>query len=134
MKIKTRLISMITIFLVGLILVAGMLFYQLRLNEKYTGLVSSMKDLKSHVYETNLQLDRMMFGSELVEEHAGFQQHYTAMREEMHDFFQLPLYQQFRDENSSIESDTSTLENLFLLNMQFIIILNQTTWLSILPL
>lgn len=116
MKIKTRLISMITIFLIGLILIAGMLFYQLRLNEKYNGLVSSMKDLKSSVYETNLQLDRMMFGSELVEEHAAFQQQYKKMREEMHDFFQLPLYRQFREANDSIESDTASLENLFLLN------------------
>ena len=116
MKIKTRLISMITIFLIGLVIVSGMLFYQLQLNAKYNGLVSSMKDLKSSVYETNLQLDRMMFGSELVEEHAAFQQHYKVMREEMHSFFQLPLYRQFRDANDSIESDTTTLENLFLLN------------------
>ncbi len=116
MKIKTRLISMISIFLVGLVIVAGMLFYQLRLNSNYNGLVSSMKDLKSSVYETNLQLDRMMFGSELVEEHAAFQEHYETMRDEMHQFFQLPLYQQFREANDSIESDTTTLENLFLLN------------------
>ena len=116
MKIKTRLISMITIFLIGLVIVSGMLFYQLRLNAKYNELVSSMKDLKSSVYETNLQLDRMMFGSELVEEHTAFQQHYEIMRDEMHSFFQLSLYRQFRDANDSIESDTTTLENLFLLN------------------
>ncbi len=116
MKIKTRLISMITIFLIGLILVAGMLFYQLRLNETYSELIVSMKDLKAHVYETNLQLDRMLFGSELVEEHKVFQEKYETMRKEMQKFFQLPLYQEFRQSNTSIESDTTTLENLFLMN------------------
>ncbi|MDZ7792863.1 MAG: hypothetical protein U5P10_03980 [Spirochaetia bacterium] len=93
-----------------------MLFYQLRLNENYNSLISSMKDLKSHVYETNLQLDRMMFGSELKEEHAAFQERYTSMREEMQSFFRRPLYQQFLEANSSIESDTTTLENMFLMN------------------
>ena len=116
MKIKTRLISMISIFLTGLVLVSGMLFYQLRLNENYNSLISSMKDLKSHVYETNLQLDRMMFGSELKEEHTAFQERYTSMRKEMQSFFQRPLYQQFLEANSSIESDTTTLENTFLMN------------------
>src|SRR6056297_1305274 len=116
MKIKTRLISMISIFLTGLLLVSGMLFYQLRLNENYNSLISSMKDLKSHVYETNLQLDRMMFGSELKEEHTAFQERYTSMRQEMQSFFQRPLYQQFLEANSSIESDTTTLENTFLMN------------------
>ncbi|SRR6056297_317525 len=116
MKIKTRLLSLITIFLIGLILISGMLFYQLRLNENYNNLISSLKDLKSHVYETNLQLDKMMFGSELVEEHAAFQEHYKAMRQEMRSFFQLPLYQEFMKESSSIESDTTTLENMFLMN------------------
>src|SRR6056297_2022000 len=116
MKIKTRLISMISIFLIGLVLVSGMLFYQLRLNENYNSLISSMKDLKSDVYETNLQLDRMMFGSELGEEHTAFQERYTSMRQEMQSFFQRPLYQQFLEANSSIESDTTTLENTFLMN------------------
>lgn len=107
---------MITIFLTGLVLVSGMLFYQLRLNENYNSLISSMKDLKSHVYETNLQLDRMMFGSELKEEHAAFQERYTSIRQEMQSFFQRPLYQQFLEASSSIESDTTTLENMFLMN------------------
>src|SRR6056297_620123 len=116
MKIKTRLLSLITIFLIGLILISGMLFYQLRLNENYNNLISSLKDLKSHVYETNLQLDKMMFGSELKEEHTAFQERYTSMREEMQSFFRRPLYKQFLEVNSSIESDTTTLENTFLMN------------------
>ncbi|HKL19966.1 MAG TPA: hypothetical protein VJ905_13405, partial [Halalkalibaculum sp.] len=75
-----------------------------------------MKDLKSDVHETNLQLDRMMFGSELGEEHTAFQERYISMRQEMQSFFQRPLYQQFLEANSSIESDTTTLENMFLMN------------------
>ncbi len=116
MKIKTRLIIMSSTFFAGLILISGMLFYQLRVNEHYSGLIESMKDLKSHVYETNLQLDRMMFGSELVEEHAAFQDTYRNMRSEMDSFFQKEIYLRLLNENQSIESDTTTLQNTFLMN------------------
>jgi methyl-accepting chemotaxis protein len=58
----------------------------------------------------------MMFGSELVKEHEDFQDTYGTMREEMRSFFLKPLYRQFMETDSSIESDTSTLENMFLMN------------------
>lgn len=116
MKIKTRLIIMSSTFFVGLVLISGMLFYQLRVNERYSELIGAMKDLKSHVYETNLQLDRMMFGSELVEEHSAFQETYRKMRKEMDSFFQKKLYTQMLEENQSVESDTTTLQNTFLMN------------------
>ncbi len=116
MKIKTRLIIMSSTFFVGLILISGMLFYQLRVNECYSELIESMKDLKSHVYETNLQLDRMMFGSDLVEEHAAFLKTYKMMRSEMDIFFIEEIYQQLQEENQSVESDTTTLQNMFLMN------------------
>jgi len=116
MKIKTRLIIMSASFFAGLLLIAGMLFYQLRINDRYNLLIGDMKDLKALVYETNLQLDRMMFGSELVEEHEAFLQSYEEMRSEMERFFQLPIYRDLVAENKSVESDTTTLLNMFLMN------------------
>ncbi|WP_321992425.1 HAMP domain-containing methyl-accepting chemotaxis protein [Marispirochaeta aestuarii] len=116
MKIKSRLIIMSIAFFIGLIVISGMLFYQLYINDQYNNLIAAMKDLKANVYETNLQLDRMLFGSELVEEHAAFQHTYQKMRSAMDHFFQLNIYQNLSEKNKSVLNDTATLKNMFLMN------------------
>lgn len=116
MTLKSRLISMSTIFLIGLILVSAMLFYQMQINQKHNKLIADLKDLKADVYETNLKLDRMLFGSELEVEFNSFIEEYRNMREHMDKSFDRPLYNEFEASNPSIQSDTETLVNMFLFN------------------
>ncbi len=116
MKIKTRLIGTSIIFFLGLIMLSGLFFYQMKVSERYNNLIFAMKDLKAQVYETNLQLDRTLFGSELAEEYELFVDEYETLRKEMKSFFARPLFRDLETANEKIESETTTLENMFLMN------------------
>jgi methyl-accepting chemotaxis protein len=74
-----------------------------------------MIELKAHAYETNLALDRLFYGSDLTEDYSVFIGKYTAMREEMDTFFLLPLYIKISEKERTVENDTSTLVNMFLM-------------------
>lgn len=115
MNIKGRLLMQSIFFSVSLLLVSGLFYYQIRNAKKYDTLVLSMMELKVHSYETNLSLDRLFYGSDLIDEHERFVENYSAMREEMDDFFVLPLYMELSGHERLIENDTTTLVNMLLM-------------------
>ncbi len=93
MKIRTRLLLLNGLFIIGIVVVMGVMSYYGNRQERFNELVLEVHNVRAEVYHTNLKLKNTLYGTQLQKSYNEFVSAYDVLKSDIEELLQSSFFQ-----------------------------------------